>query len=360
MRRLLLPALILLAALHGFPEERLFASNDSGMLLRPIEPYLRDQTDWVVAVKKEGEVETRRLFDKGREVKRWEVTWNKDGTRKVEKEWTEDALAARRIYDAQDTLLQEELYVADAITQKSLFTYAGGRLSRKRVLAADGNPLYAEEYLYAPNGSLREVRRTGQSGDTHLSAYVKGTAGLSEERVSMADALYIKRFDARTRVISREQRIGGATVLREDFTFRPDSDLLLSSREERPVEGTVIERGYDEQGRLATETTTGKDAAPQSILYTRDENGGIRQKSSRGPNGYELWKYVLDESGAVSREEYYLRGSLMKVTVYGEGKLRTEELYKGGQLFLKVFYDGDTRLREEVYLEGILLRERTY
>jgi hypothetical protein len=50
----------------------------------------------------------------------------------------------------------------------------------------------------------------------------------------------------------------------------------------------------------------------------------------------------------------------VKVTVHGEGKLRTEELYRDGELFLKVFYDGDTRLREEVYSNGGLQRERSY
>jgi YD repeat-containing protein len=360
MKRRLLPALILLAALHGFADGRFFASNDSGMLLKPIEPYLRDQSDWVVEVARDGDVETRRLFEKGREVRRWEATLIKDGSQRVEKEWRDGALAARRVYDARDTLLQEEQYEADVLSQKTLYTYTGGRLTRKRALAADGSTLYAEEYRYAVNGSLREVRRTGQSDDRTLAAYTKGTSGLSEERVSQSDSLSIRRFDARSRVTSRELRSGGTPVLREDFTFRPDSDLLLSSREERPVEGFVTERSYDEQGLLAAETMTGKGAAAQSILYTRDGKGNVVLKSSRGPNGYEVWKYTRDGSGGVAREEYYLRGSLMKVTVNGEGKLRTEELYKGGKLFLKVFYDGDARLREEVYLEGVLLRERSY
>ena len=57
----------------------------------------------------------------------------------------------------------------------------------------------------------------------------------------------------------------------------------------------------------------------------------------------ELWKYSLDDKGKVTREEYFLLGSLQKVTVYGEGKLRTEEIYKDEELYLKVYFDGDTR-----------------
>ena len=40
--------------------------------------------------------------------------------------------------------------------------------------------------------------------------------------------------------------------------------------------------------------------------------------------------------------------------------LRTEELYRDGELFLKVFFDGDTRLREEVWFNGRMERERSY
>ena len=72
----------------------------------------------------------------------------------------------------------------------------------------------------------------------------------------------------------------------------------------------------------------------------------------------ELWKYSVDDKGKVSREEYFLLGSLQKVTLYGEGKLRTEEIYKDEDLYLKVYFDGDTRVKEEVYSGGKLLRER--
>ena len=36
------------------------------------------------------------------------------------------------------------------------------------------------------------------------------------------------------------------------------------------------------------------------------------------------------------------------------------ELFRDGEVFLKVFYDGDTRLREEVWSDGSMLRERSY
>ena len=92
--------------------------------------------------------------------------------------------------------------------------------------------------------------------------------------------------------------------------------------------------------------------------YTRNDQGALTARSRRSPRGMELWKYSLDGKGKVTREEYFLLGSLQKVTVHGEGKLRTEEIYKDEELYLKVYFDGDTRIKEEVYSGGKLLRER--
>jgi antitoxin component YwqK of YwqJK toxin-antitoxin module len=347
-------------ALRGFCQELLYRSNEFGMLLERIEPYRRDQWEWTMQVERNGSNEVRRLSDKGKEVRRWEISLTKGGAQKVERELQGDVLVARRLYDAKGVLLQEDQYEAGEISQKSLFTYAGGRLTRMRVLAPDGSLLYSEEYLYATSGALRVVRRIGAPEDARLSAYIMGSSGLSEERNTIGDALYINRYDAQGNMVCHEQQTGGATVSREDFAFRPDSDLLLFSTERHPGEGKVIDRGYDDKGRLASEITTVKGAVVETVLYSRNDKGGVKQKTRRSAAGLETWKYTLDDSGAVVREEYYQRGALAKVTVHGEGKLRTEELYKGGELILKVYYDGDTRLREEVYSGGQLLRERRY
>ena len=76
--------------------------------------------------------------------------------------------------------------------------------------------------------------------------------------------------------------------------------------------------------------------------------------------GLETWKKSYTESGDLAREEYWLRGILVKAVIHEPGKKRTEELYKDGELFLKVFFEGDTRLREEVWSDGSILRQRSY
>lgn len=356
----LLPLFLLLGALHGFCDVLLYKSNEFGMALQRIEPYKRDESKWVLEIKRDGKNEVRRLYDNGKEARRWEVSWTGSETRKVESELTAGVLSARRAYDALGTLLEEEQYEAGTLSQKSVFTYAGGRLSRMKVTAADGSVRYTEKYVYGRSGTLREVRRTGAGGDVRVSTYVSGSAGVSEERTAGKDTLFITRYDTQGRVASREVRKLDQTLSQEEYHYRPDSDLLLSSTERLPKEVKIIERRYDEAGKLLSEVSTANGAVVEESTYARDDQGRETARTRRSALGLETWKYSHSEDGKVTREEYFRLGSLQKITNYGQGKLRTEELYKNEELFLKVYYDGDARLKEEVYAGGKLIRERKY
>jgi len=352
---------LLFTALHGFGDDLYYRSNDFGMLLARIPSSRRDDSRWVLQVSRGGLDEVRRLFDNGVEVKRWDFTWNREGSERVERQTAAGVLSARRVYAASGSLLQEEEYTAGVLSKKSLFTYVNGRLSRSRTLAgADESPISSEVYLYAANGGLREVRRTVPLGTPLVSSVVASTVGLSEARSAMGGSLFIERYDTEGRLIYRERREDGTSVSTEDFSYGPGSRKLASSEERLPLEHAVVTRGYDGDGRLARETTSVNGSVRVTIGYERDAKGNVTSKTSRGIAGSESWKYTRSESGDLSREEYFQRGILVKVTIPGEGKLRTEELYKDGELFLKIFFDGDTRLREEVYLNGSLQRERSY
>jgi hypothetical protein len=122
----------------------------------------------------------------------------------------------------------------------------------------------------------------------------------------------------------------------------------------------VIERRYDSAGRLIQETTTPASGTATVETWVRDTDGYVVSRMRRGPDGLEAWKYALRADGSVSRVEYSRRGSLEKVTIYGDAGARTEELYTGGEMFLRVFYSGDQRVREEVWSGGSLVRTRTY
>ena len=338
----------------------LYRSNSFGMLLEPIQRYRRDQTEWVMEVEKNGANETRRLFDNGKEAHRWEMTASRKDGGRTERELAGDALVAVRTFDATGSLLHEEQYAGGALSQKTIFSYTGGRLLRVRAQNADGSLSYTEDYLYTGNGALRQVRRTPAAGETDLSAYTYGSQSLAQTRTTLGDMTSLDRYDSHGRVVQRERSTGGKVVSREDFTFHPDGDLLLFSAEVFPADGRRIDRSYDEKGHVTSETTTVAGKVTDAVLYTRDGEGRVTVKTRHGPAGLEVWKYTLGDAGKVTREVYSTGGILTKVTVYGADKLRTEDLYREGAMFLRVFYDGDTRVREQVFVDGAIVRERHY
>ncbi len=361
MKRHFLGLVLLLAVLHVHGEDLLYRSNDFGMSLERIAPPQKDASRWVLRVRRAGLGEERQLYDNGKEVRRWEISWNAQRTERVEKETTGVFLTARRVYDASGGLVQEEEYTWGVLSRKTLFSYANGRLVRTRVLAgSDGRQISQEVYVYADNGGLREARRTVTDGETMVSTATMGSSGLAEERSSMGGSLFIDRYDPNGKLINRERLDGGVAVSIEDFTYDPESHSLVSSVERLPAENGLVQRRYDSAGRLAQETKTVKETVREISAYEYDEKGKVTTKTRRSSEGLEAWKYSYADSGDLSREEYFQRGIRVKVTLYGEGKLRTEELYREGELFLKVFYDGDIRLREEVYANGSLSRERSY
>jgi YD repeat-containing protein len=360
MKAFLLAALLAVSALPLFAQELVYRSNSFGMLLERVEQYRRDESEWIMGITRAGSGETRKLYARGKEVRRWEVSWSADGTQRIERELDKGKLAARRIYDAAGNLLQEEEYSSGRLAQKSQFTYRGSRLMKMRLLKADGSLSYTEQYVYSTSGALREVRRTGPGSSVRLSAYVFGPAGLTEERNSSRDVTFVARYDTSGRLASREQRRGDAMLSREDFTYRADSDRLASSVEKLPAQNEQVERRYDEEGRLVSETRRSGAAVAEESAYARDEKGRLTGRTRRTAAGLETWKYALGEDGRTTREEYYRRGMLERVTIFGVGNMRTEDFYREDGVFLRVYYDGDQRLREEVFEGGKLVRERHY
>ncbi len=360
MRPLLVFPLLCMALLRGFGEEALYRSNDFGMALAPIPSSTRGDSDWVLGIEGKGNGELRRLYNNGKEVRRWETAWNEGRTERVERESADGLPSARRVYDAAGFLLKEEEYSGGTVSRSSLYSYAAGRLARKRVLDGEDRELFVETFLYAATGGLREVRRIDASGGTGYSAAVAGPTGVSEDRAARGGWLSIDRYDLRGNLSNRERRVDGVVVSVEDFEYAPDSNVLRSSKERHLGKEEATDRTYDESGRLAFETTSVKGQEAESIAYERDGQGRVTGKRRRSATGMEVWKYARDDKGEVTREEYTRRGMLAKVTTYGKDKLRTEELYADGELFLKVYYDGDTRLREEVFAGGAAQRERTF
>ncbi|HEY9595223.1 MAG TPA: hypothetical protein VHE79_12135, partial [Spirochaetia bacterium] len=250
-----LVALFLLLSVLGGAEQQVYRSNSIGMRLERIAPYLRDRSQWVLTVETTPTTEVRRLWEDGKEKRRWEISTQ--GAERVEKELVGKSLVARRTRDDRGNLLEEEEYTDGALTRKTLFGYTGGRLRRARVLGADGTVLATVEYLYATNGALRQVTRTTGAGAAQVSAAVGGPSGVSEQRDTAGDDTRVVRYDAAGRVVNEVHRRGDAVLDDRELRYRPEAGTLESATETDDA-GTVIESAYDDGGYIMTRKVTRK------------------------------------------------------------------------------------------------------
>jgi hypothetical protein len=351
-------------------EVRWFRSDELGLALEPIPALRVDEFAWVLRVERVeaggGWTETRRLLSAGEERHRWTVVRSADG-RTEEREERGGLVVSRRLSGASGEPLQEESYEAGRLSSRSVYEYAAARLVRVRVFAADGSLASTVEYLTTPGGRLREVRLTSADGGRRTESQVAGGTvaapggvAVSEERSRDGDGWRTTRYDEAGRVAVREQ--GGPTglVSRERLVYAAGSPTPGSSTVEWPGERRVVERSFDASGGVIAERTTLADTVIERVSWIRDAAGRELVMHRTGLGGTIEVRSTWSADGTLEREEHFARGARVKTVIPAGPGERVEELYADGELFLRVHYRGDERIREEVVLDGVVVRVRTF
>jgi len=160
--------------------------------------------------------------------------------------------------------------------------------------------------------------------------------------------------------VVREQGDASGPVSRQRLAYTGQSRTPVTSTTEWPAGEKVVEASYDAAGRQVAETTTVAGAVTERIQWTRDDAGRVLVKHRTGTGGTEEVRTTWAADGTLEREEHFFRGARVKNVIRPAGDERIEELFEEGELFLRVYYRGDTRVREEVILDGVVVRERTY
>lgn len=336
-----------------------YRSNGLGMALEKLASYMRDEHEFVLEVDKKPGSEVRRLYRNGSEVRRWETAASADG-KKRENEYEGALIIAARIFGPSDELQREDTYRDGELFQRAVYEYVKGSPSGVKVTDADGNLVYRDEFRLSSRGSLREVRRTYPDGARASSAVFGGSSVGGEERDELSGVTIVIRYDERARAVEKEQWKGEKLLTLEKFVFRGDTDLLSESTEDWEESGRHIERAYNEQGRLLIEKTAVGGEPTEQTDYTWNADGLNTEKRRRGPEGIEEWLYSYAADREKTLEEYFLRGSLVKRTQYAEKGERSEDFFREGEMFLRVFYSSDVKTKEQVYEDGVLVRERSF
>ena len=333
-----------------------YVSNDLGMALEEIGWYRRDEFPYILMVETAGPRETRTLLHQGEELRRWEY---EAGEQRV---YRDSELEQRLRYDERDRLIEEQLYSDGRLDQRTVYHYNGDVLGRTETFGPDGVLLYRDFYRLSPGGELRRVIREDPEADQRL-ALGDGTRGVTEERYGNSRERRINRYDSQGRLVEREYWYEGQLMERERIQYRGDGGQRLSSTFEELSLERITLSSYDEQGRVVRIELSEKGEPTERTVHRRDAEGRIFETTTRGSRGIENWRFEYDPEGQLAREEYRLRGSLEKVTLYsreGEERFRVEELYREGRAFMRVHYRSEQKVREEFLKAGEVVRVREY
>jgi hypothetical protein len=337
---------------------RYYISNDLGMALEEIGWYRREEFPHILVVRTEGSRETRTLLYEGEELQRWE----RDPEEERSYRGTELELQQLHRYDNGDRVMEEQLYADGSLSQRTLYYYNRDVLEHTETFAPDGLLLYRDYYRLSTDGRLRRVTRVQEDrrGDQRL-ALGDGTRGVTEERYGNNQERRINRYDQEGRLVEREYWYEGQLLERERVQYRGEGELRSSAllEEFSPERRTVS--SYDEEGRVVLIEVSEGGEQTERTVHQRDEQGRILETTRRGPRGIENWRFEYGAEEEPVREEYRLRGSLERVTLYSaQEQSRVEELYREGRPFMRVHYRSEQKVREEFLSNGEVVRVREY
>jgi hypothetical protein len=337
-----------------------YVSNDIGMALEEIGGYRREEFPYVLVVEKEGGRETRTLLHEGEELQRWEL---EAGEQRI---YRGSELEQRLRYDKGNRLIEDRLFSDGLLSQRTVYYYNRDVLERTETFAPDGQLLYRDFYRLSTDGKLRRVTREhGDLRQDQRFALGDGAGGVTEERYGNSLERRINRYDQEGRLVEREYWYGGELLERERIQYRGEGDIRLSARLEELTLERITVRSYDDEGRVVRIEVSEGGELTERIVHVRDARGRILETTKRGPRGIEKWLFEYATEEEPVREEYRVRGSLERITLYpvqGEGgeRSRVEELYREGRLFMRIHYQGEQKVKEEVLRDGEVIRVREF
>ncbi|UCF98761.1 MAG: hypothetical protein JSV89_04305 [Spirochaetaceae bacterium] len=337
---------------------RYYVSNDLGMALEEIGQHQQEEFPYILVVESEGKLVTRTLYHRGEALRRWEIGPTE------ERNYRGAVLEQKRRFDDSGRLLEEQIFQEGSLSERTVYYYNRETLDRTETFGPEGELLHSDEYWLSPDGQLRRVTRDqgDRQADQRL-ALSGGSRGILEERYGNARETRINRYDKNGRLVEQEYWYEGRLSERESFQYRGDSDLPLSFLlEELPQERTTL-RTYDQEGRLVRIEVTDHGRESEQTVHVRDAQGRIVETTTRGSRGIENWLFQYGPDDDLVREEYRVRGSLERVTLYSvqdQVSTRLEELYREEQIFMRIYYEAERKVKEEFLRNGEVVRVREY
>ena len=234
------------------------------------------------------------------------------------------------------------------------YTFSGGVLTGAVILTPRGEEVRREFYIRDSEGRIVEIRNQFPDGRSSRIGGAQGREWFEYPGGERIYRVYLQNGDLE----SEELRRGSVLVSKTTYTYQDDFRTPSVVEEIRPVEGLKRRTEYGERGLPLRELLSTSDGLETISSYEWDGRGrptGIRILEGRNERSV---RFLYGEDGSETEERTDTTGALiLRMLKKPDGTL-LEERFDGGVLFAKTFFKDGRRIREEIYLDGVLVRLR--
>lgn len=327
------------------------------------------------AVSVGGSIELRTLYEKGVVSRRRYAALDAAGGERLVETHGKDGGVERERYDALRHFVEEGRFDADGSGTVIRYTYSASRLVRAQafsvaVEAAEGaeaklreTPLWTESYRYLRSGALRSVERKASASDGNDAAVGAAETARFDTFRGMPRLLVTRSADGS----SSRTRYDEAGKVLETATFDPSGKRLsvaevttnVDTGEAGPAslvksteaDGTIVETGHDERGRVVSERRISADGAVLSETRTLWSKNRVASIETVVGAETRRTEYEYDAAEKRTMERNYRNGVLER-SVRSIGGEDTEELYSDGTPVLRAVWVGGRKVSEQRLRKG--------
>jgi hypothetical protein len=323
--------------------------------------------EYVLAVTRDGDGETRSLLHKGAEIERRLLLRKGDG--RLERLFREGTLAEEDSYGAQGELLNEKVYKLNPasgkpeLSESRIYSYSAAGplslLSRVEAFDREGASRGALEYRYDARERLVEVRASGSFGRERAGASV-GTRGLVAAWSGMGeDSVFVASYEGGKPLLEAVYGADGKALSLESYAYGADGRLSSTSRSD-PKSGESSQTSYDSGGRpLRIELKLGSTTLSRRELGYDEKGRLVSDTLLEGDKSVEKTSSYTD-GGTRSRVVTRKAGLILSSESVEADSSSVRELYDRGELFLRVYSSKGRVTKEEFIREGSVVRVRVF
>lgn len=295
-------------------------------------------------------------YKDGNPVSSWLRSMDSSGQLNREAVEENGRIIEERLYGSGQQLNLERFFLSDGSVEETRYIRDGNLLTSSTRFK-DGIETGSRIYLYYPDGRLAIVRdRTAT--EFMPTGMEKPRSGQSTSWTSTPEGLILSMYNDSGRLAKTMNYKGAVLVSTEERTWHDGRLDSLSTV--RHADDTRIVLSYDEDGRLESRLESqGKEVGLfHEFFYDQDDRLILESRETLGK--LEILEYVYNSDDSLLSETRMVNGLLSLSRTYSDPDEMLEDYYDKGKLFASILYKGGQKVRETIFSDGKLVRERNF